>query len=202
MNYLFIYVLTFPKHLEKEAGDYISQLPAYLHYMYGDEVLLMLSAEGAAQTHRSKWYPETLYATSNIDLELDAITNESSDKGWLPGLQLEILDFDTTNLEWQAQLHTTRATDADSISTFASRKVKHQNKNQENEIQPSTNNTPKKEESFNSNFEPNSETNIISPSMKDDSRNLKIKDLQTRESGSQEDSKTPRIVASELGAPL
>ena len=196
------YVLTFPKHLEKEAGDYISQLPAYLHYMYGDEVLLMLSAEGAAQTHRSKWYPETLYATSNIDLELDAITNESSDKGWLPGLQLEILDFDTTNLEWQAQLHTTRATDADSISTFASRKVKHQNKNQENEIQPSTNNTPKKEESFNSNFEPNSETNIISPSMKDDSRNLKIKDLQTRESGSQEDSKTPRIVASELGAPL
>jgi len=49
--------------------------------MYGEEVLLMLSAEGAAQAHRSKWDPETLCATSNIDLKLDAITNESPDKG-------------------------------------------------------------------------------------------------------------------------
>ena len=195
------YVVTFPKHLEKEADDYISQLPAYLHYLYGDEVLLMLSAEGAAQAHRSKWDPETLCATSNIDLELDAITNESSDKGWLPELKLEILDFDTTNLEWQTQLHT-RATDADSISTFASKKVGHQNKDQENEMQLTSDTTPKKEKPINQNFESNDTTNIISPTTKEDGRNSKIKDLQTRESGSHEESKTPRIAASDLGAPL
>ena len=78
-------------------------------------------AEGAAQARRSKWDNETLCATSNLDLELDATANESSDKGWLPELQLEILDFDTANLEWQTNLQN-RVTDADSISTFASKK--------------------------------------------------------------------------------
>jgi len=195
------YVVTFPKHLEKEADDYIAQLPTYLHYLYGDEVLLMLSAEGAAQAHRSKWDPEKLCATSNIDIELDAVTNESSDKGWLPELKLEILDFDTTNLEWQTQLHT-RATDADSISTFASKKVGHQNRDQENEMQPTSDTTPKKEKPINQNFESNDTTNIISPTMKEDGRNSEIEDLQTRESGSHEESKTPRIAASDLGAPL
>jgi len=93
--------------------------------------------------------------------------------------------------------------DGDSISTFASKKVEHQNKNQHFETQSATNNTPKKEESTNSNFEPNSETNIISSSMKDDDRNfIKTKGLQTRESVGQEDSKTPRVVVSELGNPL
>jgi len=81
------YGVTFPHHLEKEAEDYLSQLPAYLHYVYEDEVLLMLSADGSAQAHSSKWDPETLCATSNLDLELDAVANESSDKGWLPSLQ-------------------------------------------------------------------------------------------------------------------
>ena len=33
------YVVTFPSHLEKEAEDYITQLPAYLKYFYGEEVL-------------------------------------------------------------------------------------------------------------------------------------------------------------------
>ena len=48
------YVLTFPQHLESETDDYIAQLPAYLHYVYGDEVLIMLTAEGAANAQTSK----------------------------------------------------------------------------------------------------------------------------------------------------
>ena len=39
------YVLTFPSHLEKEAGDFISQLPTFLHYLYADDVLFMLNSE-------------------------------------------------------------------------------------------------------------------------------------------------------------
>ena len=46
-------ILTFPSHLEKEAYDYISQLPAFLHYLYGDMVLLMLTAEGQMKAQQS-----------------------------------------------------------------------------------------------------------------------------------------------------
>ena len=112
------YVLTFPQHLESEADDYISQLPAYLHYVYGNEILMMLTAEGAAKAQTSKWDPEKLCATSTLDIELDAVTTESKAFGWLPDLKEELIQFDISNIELQSSLHQ-RATDADSISTFA-----------------------------------------------------------------------------------
>jgi len=118
------YVLTFPKHLEKEADDFITQLPAYLNYVYGEEVLFMLTAEGAVKANESKWDEENLCATSNLDLELDAIELESSSKAWLPELQDDIIAFDTAQIEMQGKLHI-RSTDADSVSTFASKKKRN-----------------------------------------------------------------------------
>ena len=111
------YVLTYPSHLEKEAEDYISQLPAFLHYVYGPEVLLMLTAEGQSKAQTSTWDPEKLCATSHLDLELDAVTSETSNVMWLPDLQTELVQFDTTNLDITNTIFN-RATDADSISTF------------------------------------------------------------------------------------
>ena len=116
------YVLTFPKHLEKEADDFIAQMPAYLQYVYGEEVLYMLTAEGAVKANESKWDEENLCATSNLDLELDAIELESSNKAWIPNLKEDIIAFDTNQIEMQGKLHD-RATDADSVSTFASKVV-------------------------------------------------------------------------------
>jgi len=52
------YVLTYPSHLFKEADDNISELPSYLHYVYGDEILLMLTTKGQRKTQQSKWDPE------------------------------------------------------------------------------------------------------------------------------------------------
>ena len=117
------YVLTFPNHLEKEADDFIAQLPAYLQYVYGEEVLYMLTAEGAVKAQQSQWDEENLCATSNLDIELDAIELESTNKSWLPVLQDDILEFNTTQIEMQNKLHQ-RATDADSISTFAPKNQK------------------------------------------------------------------------------
>ena len=113
------YVLTYPSHLEKEAEDYISQLPAFLHYIYGPEVLLMLTAEGQSKAQTSTWDPEKLCATSHLDLELDAVTSETSNIMWLPDLQTEIAQFDTSNLNITDKIFN-NATDADSISTFKS----------------------------------------------------------------------------------
>jgi hypothetical protein len=123
-NWHSAYVLTFPKHLEKEADDFITQLPAYLNYVYGEEVLFMLTAEGAVKANESKWDEENLCATSNLDLELDAIELESSSKAWLPELQDDIIAFDTAQIEMQGKLHI-RSTDADSVSTFASKKKRN-----------------------------------------------------------------------------
>ena len=120
-NWHSAYVLTFPKHLEKEADDFITQLPAYLNYVYGEEVLFMLTAEGAVKANESKWDEENLCATSNLDIELDAIEFESSTKSWLPEIQDEIVAFDTAQIEMQGKLHN-RSTDADSVSTFASKR--------------------------------------------------------------------------------
>ena len=111
------YVLTYPAHLEKEAEDYITQLPAFLHYVYGPEVLFMLTSDGQAKAQTSKWDPDKLCATSNLDLELDAVTSETSNVVWLPELKLELSQFQTTNNDMTNKIFT-RATDADSVSTF------------------------------------------------------------------------------------
>ena len=67
------YVLTFPKHLEQEADDYISQLPIYLHHVYGNDILTMLITEGAVQATSSQWDEEKLCAILHLDMELDAV---------------------------------------------------------------------------------------------------------------------------------
>ena len=77
------YVLTFPLHLEKEADDYISELSAFLHYLYG-EVLFMLNSEGQMKALQSTWDPEKLCTSSHLDLELDALTTESYNLSQLP----------------------------------------------------------------------------------------------------------------------
>jgi len=112
------YVLTFQSYLESEVDDFIAQLPVYLHYIYGNEIQFMLTAEGAVGVQNSKWDPEKWCATSNIDLELDAVTSESRSFGLFLDLQENLIQFDTTNIELQSDLHR-RATVADSISTFA-----------------------------------------------------------------------------------
>ena len=202
------YVVTYPKHLAKEAEDFISQLPAYVHYIYGDEVLHMLSADGMAKAHSSKWDPEKLCATSNLDLELDAVATESLDKGWLPTLQMEVVEFDTKNLEWQAELHK-RSTDADSVSTFASKPKfdLDQNRESDKSVNVDTNhdrNTPKKAtKKSNSNSQHQSNSNIISPPKKEDTRPPNItNDNETRESRNHDKMKTSRITTSDLEASL
>ena len=128
------YVLTFPSHLEKEADDYISQLPAFLHYIYGDEVLFMLNPEGQMKALQSTWDPETLCATSNLDLELDAITTESSNITWLSepktNIQVEIPNIDLQNKIFE------KASDADSVSTF---QINHKDSHHSSIISPTPN---------------------------------------------------------------
>ena len=171
------YVLTFPSYLEKEADDFIAQLPAYLHYVYGDEILLMLTAEGSVSAQNSKWDPEKLCATSNVDLELDAVTSESLAFGWLPDLQEEMIQFDTSNIELQSNLHR-RATDADSISTFQK------------------NSTPIMKKITNL-ISPNLQTNQH-PSITPD----KINEREIRESPTQGNMNTSSSTTDALGAPL
>jgi len=58
----------------------------------------MLTAEGQSKAQTSTWDSEKLCATSHLDLELDAVTSETSNVMWLPDLQTELVQFDTSNL--------------------------------------------------------------------------------------------------------
>ena len=77
----------------------------------------MLTAEGQSKAQTSTWDPEKLCATSHLDLELDAVTSETSNVMWLPDLQTELAQFDTSNLNITNKIFN-KATDANSISTF------------------------------------------------------------------------------------
>ena len=183
----------------------------------------MLSADGVAKAHSSKWDPENLCATSNLDLELDAVATESSDKGWLPSLQLEVVEFDTENIEWQAELHK-RATDADSVSTFASKarveSVQNRGNNESNNENLDLDNTTPIKVSKKSTKSINHKkfSNVISPSQKDninshdDNTNAsdnpsvasskKSEDLKDRKPDDQDTMKTSRSAVNSLEGAL
>ena len=219
-NWHSAYVLTFPKHLEKEADDFITQLPAYLNYVYGEEVLFMLTAEGAVRANESKWDEENLCATSNLDLELDAIELESSAKAWLPKLQDDIVAFDTAQIEMQGKLHN-RSTDADSVSTFASKK-RHDTiilepehspakANENNEKQQNFNhnsntseNNSTSEQSQISDSDPKSYQNSITEEEYSESSsvNSKEKDQKARKPSSQDTMNTSKSAVSDLEGAL
>jgi len=137
----------------------------------------MLTAEGSVSAQNSKWDPEKLCATSNVDLELDAVTSESLAFGWLPDLQEEMIQFDTSNIELQSNLHR-RATDADSISTFQK------------------NSTPIMKKT----------TNVISPILQENQHSSitpdKINERETRESPTQGSMNTSSSTTDALEAPL
>jgi len=79
----------------------------------------MFYAEGAVKAQNAQWEPEKLCATSNLDFESDVVASESADMAWLPDQNISV-QFDFTNLQTQ-NLMCTRVTDADSVSTFASK---------------------------------------------------------------------------------
>ena len=106
----------------------------------------MLSAEEAAQAHRSNRDHNSLCTTFQIDITLDVVAPKSVNKGWLPSLQLETIELDTSNIEWQTELHK-RATDADSVSTFVTKPINNttlQEQHKPEEISEINQETPKK----------------------------------------------------------
>ena len=203
------YILTYPSHLEKEADDYITQLPSFLHHIYGDEVLLMMTAEGAIKAQQCPWDPVKLCATSKLDLELDAVTSESQkNKAWLID-KPKNLKFDIPALEIQNNIYN-RATDADSISTFTSKRLINRDqeilkdqfhndeievsKQQEEQDETSSTEIGNSEETE----EDENDPSIITPNKLTTSPS----GGQTRESVYHDDDNPPRRMESDLGVPL
>ena len=77
----------------------------------------MLNSEGQMKPLQSTWDPEILCATSHLDLELDAVANESSNLSWLPESKIDMMQFDISNIDLQNKIFS-KATDEDSVSTF------------------------------------------------------------------------------------
>ena len=114
------YILTYPKHLAQEALDYMASLPSFLVWCYGENVLDMINTEAIRKAQEAPWDPDEMRAITPESLELDAITAEAEKNiPWISHDQVvipNISDVSTNDFLFK------RAKDADSISTFQSRK--------------------------------------------------------------------------------
>jgi len=121
-EYLGAHVFTFPRHLSQQATNYISQLPSLLHWMYGNEVLSMLSAEAVEEALDSPWDEEEMCAKSKADTELDTVMFEANNMKWVQVEDIaEIVDLDISRGA-AANFMFHKSTDADSVSTFGSKR--------------------------------------------------------------------------------
>ena len=131
------YVLTFPTHLESEARDCISQLPSFLHWMYGDNVLEQLTDFAVERAHAAPWSEELMRAVSQEDTALDNLLQEADQLDWLRNDNEVVIEDTPVSTQTSAFLFN-RAVDDDSVSTFRSKKTR-----------PTVNETPTKKQKAN-----------------------------------------------------
>ena len=67
------YQIMFPLKYEKEAKDKIAHLGAYLHRIYGKDVLLSLPVETQEEIHHTTWDEENDRPVSKLEQELDDV---------------------------------------------------------------------------------------------------------------------------------
>lgn len=136
------YVLTFPAHVESEARDCISQLPSFLHWMYGDQVLEQLTDFAVERAQDAPWSEELMRAVSQEDTALDNLLDEADQFSWLRN-ENEVIIEDTPERIATSAFLFHRATNNDSVSTFRTKKsrpdetispIKKQKANDKNDI--------------------------------------------------------------------
>jgi len=126
------YVLTFPKYLTQQATDIAPQMPSFLYWLYGEEILPMLSPEAAVMAIEEPWDPELMRTISKIDTALDDLAGEvEHDFEWLSGSEddkdPDVLQEDSEKAIDMSKMKTgefifNKVTDTDSISTFATKR--------------------------------------------------------------------------------
>jgi len=126
------YVLTFPTYLTQQATDMAPQLPSFLYWLYGNEILPMLTPEASIMAIEEPWDPELMRTISKIDTALDALAGEvEHDFEWLSGSEDEkdpdvlqenaAKEIDMSNLK-TGEFIFNKVTDVDSVFTFATKR--------------------------------------------------------------------------------
>ena len=126
------YVITFPTYLESEARDCIAQLPSFLHWLYGDPILQLLTDSAVERAYEAPWSEELMRAVSKEDTALDSLLDEANQVDWLRNEDEVIIEIPPEKNAASAFLFD-RACDNDSVSTFRTKKSR-----------PPTNDSPSK----------------------------------------------------------
>ena len=123
------HVIAYPSYLSKQATDLVPQMPAFLHHLYGDQILTLFKPDAAALAIEEPWDPAALKTISKIDINLDNLAGSAYD--WLNQPNNETQDLDIESMSKStidsAKIRTgnflfKKATDAESVSTFASKR--------------------------------------------------------------------------------
>ena len=123
------HALTYPTHLAQEAQEYISSLPSFLHWCYGDAVYDMINIEAVRKAQEAPWDPDQMRAITPESVELDAIEAESiTFAPWVDTqVEVQINNISTVTNDFLYQ----RSTDADSVSTFNTKKSNRSDSDEE-----------------------------------------------------------------------
>ena len=125
------HVLTFPSYLQSEAQDYISSLPSFLFWCYGEAVLTMMNSDAIRKAQEAPWDADEMRAITPESMELDAIMKEAEavapwvqhqESNVIPNLSQISNDFLFRN-----------STDADSVSTFHTKKSNREDDNDDDD---------------------------------------------------------------------
>ena len=118
--------LTFPTMLKSQAWDYITQLPSFLHWVYGDPILKLLTDAAVERALDAPWSEEDMCTISKQDIELDTYAADAQGISWMQDvLQEDVEEIaieDTETVRKNEAFLFRRTTDDDSISTFNNRK--------------------------------------------------------------------------------
>lgn len=69
--------LSYPKYLDTQARDIISQLPSLFVYIYGPEALAMMTESAQERAHEAPWDPVEMRAMSQQDRGLEAMLSHA-----------------------------------------------------------------------------------------------------------------------------
>ena len=126
--------------LKSQAWDYITQLPSFLHWVYGDPILKLLTDAAVERALDAPWSEEDMCTISKQDNELDTYAADAKGISWMQDViqdqEQEIEIEDNEEVRKNEAFLFRRITDDDSISTFNNRKGTRNEISNEDETSP------------------------------------------------------------------
>ena len=77
------FIFTFPSKYEQKARDLVTEFPAYLKYIFGEDIKKYLTIPAGERLEDAIWDPNLGHVVSSADIELEELAKEASNSSWI-----------------------------------------------------------------------------------------------------------------------